>query len=275
VGITWGKTLFSIVEELAKASPPDGFSRKMRFIPLCGEATDFSVAEHSATSLSARLNYWASPANGQPDPDQFLALTATPARLSSKLESPDIDVIRNFIRLSRSYALIFGDEHGEHELLTSRTEPLAKIVDTILTSAGSIYRDRDDVFIRDLRKVEFDREDVSDLELAERVTNHIIGDVGGYFLPRRWPNRDESAKVADDINSRWTGVKLEHLELCAARARGTARPGVILPACGPEKSEIIIEAVRLGIINILIIDDRLADEILRIAKRDGWLDVEV
>jgi DNA-binding transcriptional regulator LsrR (DeoR family) len=65
--------------------------------------------------------------------------------------------------------------------------------------------------------------------------------------------------VVRGINDRWAGVRLEHLARCARAATGGAgRAGVIVLAVGRSKAEVVLECVRGGLVNELIVDHDLA-----------------
>ena len=59
-------------------------------------------------------------------------------------------------------------------------------------------------------------------------------------------------------------MTIEQMKACAKRARQTGSPGVILPVLGHSKARIVIEVVRRGLVNELILDHDIADEIVRI-----------
>ena len=89
----------------------------------------------------------------------------------------------------------------------------------------------------------------------------FVGDMGGVLLPHPNLSRLERRK-ARDIDARWTGLRLEHLEACARRARATADapngpPGVVLMSIGEQRAPAVFEAVRRGLTNHLVIDSRL------------------
>jgi DNA-binding transcriptional regulator LsrR (DeoR family) len=65
--------------------------------------------------------------------------------------------------------------------------------------------------------------------------------------------------VVRGINDRWAGVRLEHLARCARAATGgEGRAGVIVLAVGRSKAEVVLECVRGGLVNELIVDHDLA-----------------
>lgn len=71
--------------------------------------------------------------------------------------------------------------------------------------------------------------------------------------------------LVEELRKRWTGLKIEHLEACSSRAfaeRVASRPGVTLLSFGASHSEIVLEAIRRGIVNQLIIGSDLEAALL-------------
>lgn len=239
VGVTWGKTLASIVHAMTEEHRGGLPEMKIAFFPLCGEAVDFSINEYSASTHAARLSRFVNGEEGN-----AWSLGSTPARIPVKYASRDPDGVREFIQESRAYRRIFLDD-----------DAIVDKMDAMLATAGAIYRDPNDHYMADL----ISRENVS----ADELGKWTIGDVAGVFLPRRNLLREHAARV-ENINERWTGVKLDQIRRCADRARKKPDAlGVILPVIGHSKVEITLEAIRLGLVNHLIVDHDLAREISR------------
>jgi DNA-binding transcriptional regulator LsrR (DeoR family) len=85
--------------------------------------------------------------------------------------------------------------------------------------------------------------------------------MAGVLLPRRDISKKEQDTI-NKINERSTGIKREHLTQCAARARQTHMPGTVVIALGKNKANFVLESVKLGLVNHLIIDDDLENKLL-------------
>lgn len=111
--------------------------------------------------------------------------------------------------------------------------------------------------------------DKKDDKNASLLTQAIFGDIGGVLIPRQ-PESDKrqdarAQKTLNDLTHRWTGLRIEHLSACATRAfedPSKDRPGVTLLTFGADHSEIVIEAVRRGLANHLIIGSDLEQALL-------------
>jgi hypothetical protein len=106
-----------------------------------------------------------------------------------------------------------------------------------------------------------------------RLSGLVVGEMGGVcFAKPGLPAREIHELEA--LNKRWTGIKRVHLDDCARRAREGVQPrlkerfdgppGVVVVCFGPERARFLVEAVRLGVINHLIIDDQLEEALLEI-----------
>lgn len=69
----------------------------------------------------------------------------------------------------------------------------------------------------------------------------------------RHPNKADR-KYVEAVNKRWTGIKETHLRRCALRAREKTLPGVAVLAVGAVRAEIVLQCLKLGLINHLILD---------------------
>jgi hypothetical protein len=100
---------------------------------------------------------------------------------------------------------------------------------------------------------------------AKALGDQIFGDIGGVLIPK--PDRGSKKasagqKLVEELTGLWTGLKMDHLELCARLAftehadRG-GRPGVTLLGFREELAPLVCHAVRLGLVNHLIIGSPL------------------
>jgi DNA-binding transcriptional regulator LsrR (DeoR family) len=242
-GVTWGKTIARLVDGLQHLNPQTpALPDRVRFVPLTGEPLTFPDPETSSSNLAHRLNEIV---NGRAD--VVHSLTAVPAFIPAKFTGRGRQAIRAFIAEIAGYRVIFAAEGADGR----RQEPLADRLDCIITGVGTVSPGVSGRLLDD-RVV---AEDIT----KERLQERVIGDIGGVFLPRS--PRDG---VVRGINERWTGVRLEHIARCAAAAaRDPSRVGVIVLALGRAKAEILLECVRGGLINELIIDHDLAQALIQ------------
>ena len=59
------------------------------------------------------------------------------------------------------------------------------------------------------------------------------------------------------------GARLDHLRQCARRALGASLPGVVLCAIGANKADSVMEIIRLGLANRLVVDTDLWQQLQR------------
>lgn len=95
---------------------------------------------------------------------------------------------------------------------------------------------------------------------AALLAQSIYGDVGGVLFPRLKIGSG-ARKLVHDLSQHWTGLKLDHLRRCASQAFSHvgpgARPGVIMLSFGADRADIVLEAVRSGVVHHLIISPEL------------------
>ena len=103
------------------------------------------------------------------------------------------------------------------------------------------------------------------------LTN-LHGDVGGIPVLKPDLSKSENEKtltLVRRVEQCWLGVKKTHLQVCAKAAREhTNRLGVVLIACGKERSRIVYEVIRAALCNRLIIDDECAQGVLELEAKD-------
>lgn len=243
VGVAWGKTVAAIAAALRMVPGELGSGRTVQFFPVCGEPVDYPVNRYSASTLSAAFHDIVNEPSDQAD---VYSLGSTPARIPGQFTARQGAVIRDFIRKSRGYQAIFEAE-----------DALIKKMDAVLTSAGTVDKQRDDVWLQDLSRTE----ELSLQKLAELT----IGDIGGVFVERpALPTR--SRREIQQMNERWTGVSMEQLHDCADRARRSKDAGVVLFAAGHKKVEIVRAALERRVVNDLVIDQTLAESFIRLCR---------
>jgi DNA-binding transcriptional regulator LsrR (DeoR family) len=279
VGVPWGATMAGLVEALRVFQDPSAqnlgpSAREVAFVPLAGETHDHPYLELSSSNLARRLDRLVneplrkhkSERRSFQEPGAFQRratdvvpdlksrmLGGVPSRIPKSLDAKS-GFLKHFLSRNLGYRNVFGDFDSDGNLVGP--VPLVKKLDAVFTSVGTFSPDRTDAWHDDTIKAE---NITSDL-LEERT----LGDICGIFLARR---REHDAWVRD-LNSRLTGLREDHIKECAWRARQDSDGplGVILIALGRAKTEIVAECVRQGWINILIIDDDLANSLLHHIK---------
>jgi DNA-binding transcriptional regulator LsrR (DeoR family) len=273
VGVPWGATMAGLVEALRvsqNAQVARASLHEIVFVPLAGETHDHPYLEISASNLARRLDRmvnepvrkhkaahsgdgaWTMADRRTSDAAQELKsrmLGGVPARIPKSLDAKS-GFLKHFLSRNVGYRNVFGDFDPDGNLVGAR--PLVDRLDAIFTSVGTFSPDRTDAWHDDTIKAE----NITTQQLEEKT----LGDICGIFLARR----PEHETWVRDLNSRLTGLRDDHIKACARRARLEADGplGVILIALGRAKAEIVSECVRKGWINILIIDDDLANSLI-------------
>jgi len=195
--------------------------------------------------------------NGDEPRPAWLGLV--PAFIPRTFKPDEVRVIDRLIDLVPQYPRIFGPRIGPPGLWP----PIAGDLHMIITAAGPAKR-----------PVGFGQNPLLGLQdkEPEELAANIYGDIGGVLLARL-PNGPgehgqppEPHPLVQDLTRRWTGLKIEHLEACSRRAfqeRSKSRPGVTLLSFGASHVEVVIEAVRRGLVNQLIIGSDLESAMLK------------
>lgn len=161
-----------------------------------------------------------------------------------------LKVCRRLFGFSPAYGRIFGDVRSPAPEATSIQQELALAdrLDTILTGISDEGRPfglaHNDVYTWETLKL-------GGMEAL------ALGDMGGALLPYPTLTLSQQNQLRRNYE-RWTGLRLEPLKQCSARAaqsHGSGRPpGVVVFAFEPEKARCIVESVRLGLVNHRIIN---------------------
>ncbi len=90
----------------------------------------------------------------------------------------------------------------------------------------------------------------------------LAAEVGGVCIPKDNLTRAQCEDL-DKVQDSWTGLQLDHLELCARRAKDPLKgpPGVVVVSAGKKRAAAVYELIRRGLVNHLITDEVLADEL--------------
>jgi DNA-binding transcriptional regulator LsrR (DeoR family) len=238
IGVAWGRTIAGLVGGLRQIFPQsEAPAEPVQFFPLTGEPLTNPDPETSSSTLAHRLNEIVNGGKGI-----FHSLAAVPAFIPAKFPRKSVHTIRAFLAEIVGYRAIFERDQGR--------KPLVDQMDSIVTGVGTVSAEATGRLLEDRMRAE----QITKEELGRLV----IGDIGGVFVPRSPKN-----ETVRGINERWTGASLAHFAGCASAAvHKKDRVGVIVLAIGSAKAQIILECVRLGLANELIIDHDLAQALL-------------
>ena len=257
VGVAWGSTLWHTVQALGLILPkkPLRADAPIEFVPLCGDP--LMDSERYADRTSSRIVVELSKIiNGDQQRPPWLGLV--PAFIPRIFRGDEIRVIDRLIDLVPQYGRIFGPRIKGR---TSTPAPAAGDLQMIITAADPSQR-----------PLGFGRNPLFGLSEAESklLTEHIHGDIGGVLIPRLTETSGKKGHefkphpLVQELTKRWTGLRIEHLKACARRASSEqtkSRPGVILLSFGVSHVEIVLEAVRQGLANQIIIGSDLENAI--------------
>lgn len=243
-GLTWGGMLRGTVSALSELPFPSR-AQDMECIPLSGEPLGNEPMSFSSSSLAHDLGKII---NGKSY--DALSLSMVPAFLPEGFTKNEIQGLWKLIGLVKSYGVIFGQRGIKNHL----NPALAEQLDMILTSVGPAESPlgfgQGTLFETGKLKIE----DLREL---------ILGDIGGACVPRR-DLKQPALRKFQEFNERWTGLRIEHIQACAAQAKDHPHqgwPGVVVISGGKARARFIYEITRRGLINHLIIDDELAKEL--------------
>jgi DNA-binding transcriptional regulator LsrR (DeoR family) len=256
IGVAWGVMIASAVEAMQKMQTGrrvPGRS-KQTIIPLLGEPLGRPITQHSSSVLASKLAEILDPNPDSKPGITTLSLAPVPAFIPADFSRAETSAIRKLIRRITLYQEIFGAGDEKVSDGKGKSSPLIERVDAILTSVSSEERPLgfdDDGLIRaaDIRR--------------KRLNELVIGDLCGVVIPRSSLDRQAKTEIKR-IMAQWTGVRLDHLEACATRARNGSNSGpagVIVLAIGANKASVVHEALRRGLIQHLFMDEDLADKL--------------
>jgi hypothetical protein len=226
------------------------------------------LVDYSASRLAQLLGAALRGQAAKPDPRSELpCLVGVPAYLPQKVRRNGGAAWQDFIAGIPGYQEIFGPSNG-------RVRPLVERVDTIICGTGIIASEREeqdrpytpaDTMFR-AKTGDFIRERLEQEEGLTRsaLDRMIYGDIGGWLL-RRQRLSAEDRRWVDSLNDGWTGIKGAHLARVAGDAKQSGAPGIILLAGGGAKAEMVAEIVRLGLVNVLLLDSYLANALKRLS----------
>lgn len=241
-GITWGAHIDALTDAIrARQLLPEQLPPVRRFVPLCGEAYGASPTKLSSSALAQKLTTMFGA-----DEDHLLSLSITPAFIPSIVDERDSVGVWKLISCSHAYLEIFGAGRlpkGIEPRWKLTSTPLVEGLDGILTS---ISRDHNPFGLGEDRLYS-----TAGLEAA-KIDRAFVGDIGGIGMPCT------DAEPAQEIQSRWTGLKPEHLIRCAHAAMTDRVPGVVVVCTSAARQQTFIESIRAGMISHAVIDSTLA-----------------
>lgn len=233
VGVTWGRTVSSLIDGMAAANRSYRADKPILFAPVSAELITLAASDYSSSLLAARLNGLFNNGEGEK-----LRLGGVPAYIPRRYDSAKVQAIREYLLDAASYRRIFAGEN-----------PLIHRIDTVVTSVGSAQRPLGGAMEEVLS--------AADITPAE-LKSLIAGDIGGILIPKSGASPSEVRQV-DELNAMWTGITREHLARVAMRAGGGGGAGVVVAAIGRERAAIVAEMISLEMVNELIIDWDLAN----------------
>ena len=235
VGVGWGHTVAEIVEGM-HARGARRVASNFIVLPTAGDPLGEDTSNRSSSAIAARLN-------GIVAGGRRYSLHGVPPVIPEEFHGDEREIVRAFIGHLRSYREIFGDS------LAGDGSGLVHAADMLLTSAGSFHS-----------WVMYKNELVTVGGIpTEALLELCVGDIGGVLIPRPGLSRTKQDEF-QRISGLWTGIRLEHYEqLAHSQKVQQGSPGVVLCACGSNKTEIVAELVsRIRVVNTLVIDDTLA-----------------
>jgi DNA-binding transcriptional regulator LsrR (DeoR family) len=254
-GISWGQTLGHVVASLQNLPmPPPRAEDPIQIIPLCGEPLGNAPTSLSSTSLAENLERFL---NGRVVSN--LSLSMVPAFIPCGFTKCQLEGVWKLIGLVKAHERIFGPR----QTTQGGAPALVEKADMILTSVGPAERP--------LGYGSGELFRTGGLEL-EQLRELLLGDISGICIakPTITPKQKE---MISSLNLRWTGINRRHLESCARRSTATdpfsGAPGVCVVAIGRNKAQFVCDAVKMGLINHLIIDDDLEEGLEKIAREQA------
>jgi hypothetical protein len=266
VGVAWGSTLWHTTQALRQILPQRPFRERVpiEFVPLCGDPLIDSQQRYADRTSSRIVSELSKAVNGDEPRPAWLGLV--PAFIPRTFKRNEIKVIDRLIDLVPQYPRIFGPRIPPSRPVPA---PIAGDLHMVITAAGPSKR-----------PLGFGRNPLLGLTEAEseRLAANIYGDIGGVLLPRltggpaKKGHEPAPHPLVQELTRRWTGLKIEHLKECSTRAfseRSRSRPGVTLLSFGAGHVDVVLEAVRLGLVNHLIIGSDLEEAIAQALPHGG------
>ena len=236
IGVGWGRMVAGVIDGIRSMfdEPPLRIRGPLRCVATVGGFVDEGPFQDPSSSsiLTRRL---CQTINGNFERAHLLAaVEAFIATFLDKEEFPDeVTMVRKRIKRFPNYQSIFGS--------TGRPGYIHQL-DGIITSCGDAHH-RSPLWNVALSRLNRTPEELNEI---------TFGNLGGALIKRENLSPD-GIEVLNDIESRWTGVTLEHFRQCVERT-----PGVILVALGHNKADVVLKCVEMGLVTQLLVDEDLA-----------------
>ncbi len=241
VGVAWGRTIRALIDGIASSHRLVDAAQDIEFLPVCAEFVKLTQRGYSASRLAELLDDIYNSGEGE-----TISMTGFPAFIPRAYDLDMQRSIRQLVTDTPSHAHVFSGD-----------DPLVGRLDMLISSVGSSQTP----LIGALEEL-MHAGQVS----AERLRDLIVGDLSGILIPKRDLSADDR-ELVEDLNRMWTGVQIDHVRRLAQRAAANpGQPGVVIVALQAERGDAILELIRLGLINELIIDQAAAERLSDLLK---------
>lgn len=269
LGLMWGRTVHLLVENIKACGEyldHDALGGVV-CVPLCGDPIHLMnqrKLEFSASWLAVELERaLRRPTAYRPANSCLIGVPAYLARAVREGARVDGGSLFRYLHGIPGYQVIFGGGPAQPRRLADQ-------VDSVIMGAGIIGPEcaqwsperpnfpatGDFIAERLLQEADVRKEDLARL---------IFGDVGGILLER--PNLSVAdRKTVESLNDGWTGMRERDLRQIAAAAGETGRAGLVLVASSAAKAEVLLAAIRRGLVNRVVVDVLLKERLVELAQ---------
>lgn len=243
VGVAWGRTIRALIDGISASNRPVDTAKVKKFLPVCAEFVKLTQRGYSASRLAERLDDIYNAGEGE-----AISLTGFPAFIP-RAYGPDMQrSIRKLVTDTPSHAHIFSGD-----------VPMVARLDMLISSVGSSQTPLLGALEELVHAGQVN---------ATRLSELIVGDLSGILIPKPDLSKDDHALV-DELNYMWTGIQLEHVQDLADRAsKDPSLTGVVIVALQAERGDVILELIRFGLVNELILDQAAAERLSELLKQD-------
>ncbi|WP_299727167.1 hypothetical protein [uncultured Tateyamaria sp.] len=102
-------------------------------------------------------------------------------------------------------------------------------------------------------------------ESLRKIETWFVGEFAGNLLLADVELTDAEREEAAQIQSLWTGLRVNDIREIAKRANGRNRKGVIAIGTGDDRARTLLQAIRLGLVSKIVLDRALFDALERLA----------
>jgi DNA-binding transcriptional regulator LsrR (DeoR family) len=266
VGVSFGRTILGIAEAAQDLSETgELYKKSAEFYPLLGglsvlspQLTSTEAFRCAASSLASELaRVFKGDMAGQmylPTP-AFVPKGFLVDALTAKERNERIATAQAFVNSIPEYQRIFGLNRYPRD-----KGALIAQMDIIITSVGGASG-----WLSTSGPI------IDDKEGVQLTVAGVVGDIcGNYVTAQNVSDFPAEAHIITEVNRRVFGASPLDLQACARRAvegRGEKRPGVIMVANSLHKAAAVLSALRNRCVSTLIVDQELADELVRLYPR--------